>query len=180
MMKRRALISGFAGLLMTSAVSGEAFFVEEVDGVTFKEEFVALIKGAQKIRITEHSWDGDLPAGGAPKQEVFVYKTLELTPELKAKLLAGAEGMEAKPLIDPKRCDQPHHSIEFTDAAGKTCVMQVCFECSRISGGDMTAVKLPAAVFPLLEDFLEKEDFHAERDWKALAVEALAKKKAGG
>ncbi|MDB6079036.1 MAG: hypothetical protein JWO82_2783 [Akkermansiaceae bacterium] len=159
---------------MLSSGFGEAAFVEEVDGVIFKKEFVAAIKGAQKVRMTEHSWGGE----GLWSGPEVVYKAAELTAEVKAKLLAAVEGMATEPLAEPKRCNQPHHSIEFTDAAGKTSVMEVCFLCSQIRWPGMTAAKWPADVFPTLKEFLEKEGFQAERDWKALAVEAMAKKKA--
>jgi hypothetical protein len=160
-MKIRALFSLLVGL---ASLHGESPGGGE-EAARFKAAFVTAIRDAKTIRATEHSYRGDLSAADAKAPEL-VYKTVELSPELKAKLLATAQEMAVTPLSDPKRCFSPHHSLKFTDAAGKTRVMEICFSCERVGWAE----RIPAAFFPAMQKFLEDQGFHADRDWRALAA----------
>ena len=149
---------------------------EESQGRQFKLELAAAIRRADRIVVTEHSYEldaYDVVANRSLIAEPIVYATRETDARQRRQFARIAEQLAPTTQDAFSRCDfAPHHTVRFYEHGTLVSTMQVCFLCAQLRW-DAPHATPPWAVYPGLAHFFRSLGLQPHRDWRAAASEHL-------
>lgn len=145
--------------------------IGRAESTAYRDLLVRSLREEGRVAIVEHSWHGDRPGSGGAGERIE-YQRIELGPRLRAELARRLEAMDPSPQSAVMMCFSPHHSIEFTPAAGEPSRMLVCFSCFRVEWNRSEEGLPPAALVGLLEEFFGEIGLRPRAEWAGLAEEA--------
>lgn len=141
------------------------------ESTAYRDLLVRSLHEEGRVEIVEHSWHGDRP-GPSGAGERIEYRRIELSPGQREKLARRLGAMDTAPQYAVASCFSPHHSIEFTPAAGEPSRMLVCFSCFRVKWDRSEEGLPPEALIGLLEEFFGEIGLRPRADWAELAEKA--------
>jgi len=148
-------------------------------GRRYVSELANSIREADRILITEHSFDYDAYDGKVHKSLLpaqVVYAQRELTLEQRTNFANTVARQTVKPRYMMSMClPEPHHTLTFYRSGQVMSVLRVCLECgqSKWSANDDMP---PVAVEQVLSRLVRDIGLHPHLDWKALARTYLAQR----
>lgn len=162
------LVSGGAAIRLVVRMEPSELKIGRAESMAYRDLLVRSLREEGTVTIIEHSSHGDRPNSGATG-ELEEYRRIKLDPRLVAELARRLEAMDTDPQIAVMMCFSPHHSIEFSPAAGEPSRMLVCFGCHRVEWDLSEDGVPPAALIGLLEQFFQELGLRPRADWSGLA-----------
>ena len=148
---------------------------DSADGRRYLQALTAAIRGADRIVVTEHSFDGDAIDTVQQKsleKEPLIYAVRELTAKQIADFEASMAGLNPAPPEGFSPCIfAPHHTVTFYRSGKNTSTMRICFECDRVEW-EGTDARPPGWLYAGLAQFVSSLGMQPHRDWEALAQAA--------
>jgi hypothetical protein len=145
---------------------------EKAEGQRYITELSAAILQADRIVITEHSFDYDAFDGMKKKSLLpaqVVYARRELSQGQRIGFANEVRRLVARPRKWISNClPQPHHTMTFYRAGREMSVLRICFECGESEWSANTNTP-PAVIGPVLTRLVIGVGLHPQLDWRALA-----------
>lgn len=152
--------------------STQAAQADDREGREYKAALSAMIKRADKIVVTEHSFQDDLYDEDTGKSLIpneVVYGTRELNQQQKNLFLSTIDGLNPTTQDAFPACIfEPHHTVTFFADGKLISSMEICFQCGQVEW-DATKATPPWSLYSGLATFIKAIGFEPERDWTALA-----------
>lgn len=146
------------------------------DGLEYRKALAGLIRRADRIVVTEHSYLYDAYDADAGKSLIpneVVYGRHPLSPSQRDFFQSLVDGLDPTTQDAFAACIfEPHHRIEFYAAGERISTMAICFKCSQVKW-DATSAIPPWSLYSGLAALMEEVGFSSERDWVALAKQHL-------
>jgi len=160
----------------TDALKGSGANIEQSqEAREYKQELLATLQKSNRVVVTEHSSEYDLPSQRQgdkliPREEIL-YRTLELDRQQKQQFESMVSALDEKPpSLRPSCIFEGHHTIRFYSGSALLSTMNICFRCGEIEW-DATQKTEPEELEDGLERFFKQIGFQPKRDWAALAAE---------
>jgi hypothetical protein len=142
------------------------------EGGQYKAELVKTIQRADRIVVTEHSYEYDLFDSQhhiSLMPDEVVYNRWELTGEQKNELLITVKDMSSSTQSEFSECIfEPHHTFLFYSDDKLLSTMEICFRCLEVEW-DGSKLTPPGALYSGLGAFLRRIGSEPTRDWTAVA-----------
>ena len=144
--------------------------------LTYRDALAGMIRRADRIVVTEHSYLYDAYDADAGKSLIpneVVYGSHQLSPAQKDFFQSTVDGLDPTTQDAFAACVyEPHHRIEFYASGERISTMAICFKCSQVKW-DATSATPPWSLYPGLAALVEEAGFSPKRDWVALAKQHL-------
>ena len=145
-------------------------------GREYRDALSAMIRGSDRIIVTEHSWAYDLLEPNSMASlipEEIVYGTRDLSPAQKAMFLNSIERLDPTTQDSFPGCvAEVHHTIRFFAHGSLVSRMDICFHCGQVDWDGTTATP-PWSLYSALSFVVKQIGFEPERDWTELAKQHL-------
>lgn len=192
-LRRRTLVGGVAALaaaaialiFLSRSVGPDQSTVERPEPMPFTRELLAAMARAERIIISEHSFESDFGSNAAARNTGRVtYASVELNAQQKTNLramIASADELLQAAARVPEPSGgyavtacifDPHHTIFFIRNGKPDGELSICFECSKLAWNDDAGA--PQALMGALPAYLEQIGLQPKRDWDAMASQAAA------
>ena len=147
-----------------------------LSGLAYRDALAGMIRRADRIVVTEHSYLYDAYDADAGKSLIpseVVYGSHQLSPAQKDFFQSTIDGLDPTTQDAFAACVfEPHHRIEFYAGGERISTMANCFKCSQVKW-DATSATPPWSLYPGLAALVEEAGFSPKRDWAALARQHL-------
>jgi len=153
----------------------------------YQTAFANLVSRADRVVLVEHSHAYDYIYADYEnwsKQEGVklnsfpekVYRTLDLDPQQKQRLISAVEATDPKSSKGASACTfEAHHRLEFYVAGKRVNQVEVCFQCGEIEWASEIGGREPDAMVQSLAQFVNSVGYPAKRDWVKMVKAATSK-----
>ena len=145
---------------------------DDREGRAYITELSNMIRGSDRIVVTEHSFQDDAYDADSGKSLIpndVIYGTRQLTSQQRELFLSTINQLDPKTQDAFPACIfEPHHTIRFYAGDKLKSTMDICFQCGQVEW-DATSTTPPWSLYSGLATFIKDVGFQPERDWAALA-----------
>ena len=146
----------------------------DVEGQRYIQALVSEIDSADRIVVTEHSFDYDaydMENQRSLLDQPVIYATKELSQEQVAAFRSSLSALDPATQDAFAACIfEPHHTVTFYRSGQPQSAMRICFECAQVEWG-ATSITPPWSLYGGLREFVSSIGLQPDRDWRALAME---------
>ena len=147
-------------------------------GAIYAASLEAMIRRADRILITEHSWPGDYDHRGRPDEWTppeVEYDRAELDASQRTRFADRVASMDKTTQYSVAGCLMaPHHTMTFYRDGKLLSTIAICFECGMFEWDASPRQDPPQAIFDVLAPTVADAGLQPERDWHELAAATLA------
>ena len=148
--------------------------IADAEGQRYIQALVSAIDSADRIVVTEHSFDYDaydMENQRSLLDQPVVYATKELSQEQVTAFRSSISALNSATQDAFAACIfEPHHTVTFYRSGQPQSAMRICFECAQVEWG-ATSITPPWSLYGGLREFVSSIGLQPDRDWRALAME---------
>lgn len=171
-----AACSGKAAPDATSSLAFAREAIADTEGQRYIQALVSAIDSADRIVVTEHSFDYDaydVESQRSLLDQPVVYATKELSQEQVAAFRSSLSALDPATQDAFAACIfEPHHTVTFYRSGQPQSDMRICFECAQVEW-EATSVAPPWSLYGGLREFVSSIGLQPDRDWRELAMERV-------